>query len=285
MRLVVRQNDRVVSEFRFAKGPVYIGRHTNSQIFLPDNTVSRQHAVLFKTHEGKWIAEDLDSANKTYLNDKPIHKAEVEHGDYLRISDFTIEIGLEEDDDEKPINLEDTLTTSSRGPQVIVRKIGIEHAPPMKLPAKRTNDFLQATEQICQSNGLEQLLLALLSIAMRQFRAFHVWCALRSKSTGPMTCHAGRKQDGSAVELSEIELQEKITEGFEKTKFMLLPRLPFQMEQKKLRSAMIAPIMSTAGCFGVIYVGNSTNHEHYSLADLDYLLLLTIHTAAILKNF
>jgi hypothetical protein len=26
-------------------------------------------------------------------------------------------------------------------------------------------------------------------------------------------------------------------------------------------------------------------HEHYGLSDLDYLMLIAIHTAAILKNF
>jgi len=67
MRLVVKQNERTINEFRFNKGPIYIGRHTNSQVFLPGRAVSRQHAVIFKTYEGKWILEDLDSANKIPL--------------------------------------------------------------------------------------------------------------------------------------------------------------------------------------------------------------------------
>ncbi len=77
MRLVVKQSNGTINEFQFAQGPVYIGRGANSQVFLPDRAVSRQHAVIFTTQDGKWFVEDLDSANKTYLNDKAIHKAAI----------------------------------------------------------------------------------------------------------------------------------------------------------------------------------------------------------------
>lgn len=80
MRLVVKQDGRKVNELQFTAGPVYIGRGVNSQVFLPDRAVSRQHAVIFTTQDGKWMVEDLDSANKTYLNDKQIHKVEVKKG-------------------------------------------------------------------------------------------------------------------------------------------------------------------------------------------------------------
>jgi pSer/pThr/pTyr-binding forkhead associated (FHA) protein len=123
MRLVVKQNGRTVNEFRFTKGPIYIGRQENSQVFLHDRAVSRQHAVIFNTQDGKWMVEDLDSANKTYLNDQAIHKVEIKTGDCLRITDYTIEINLKDGaETEKPIHLEDTLAEPSGGPQFIERR-------------------------------------------------------------------------------------------------------------------------------------------------------------------
>jgi len=286
MRLVVKRNNRTVNEFQFSKGPIYVGRHTHSQIFLPERTVSRQHAVIFATQDGKWIVEDLDSANKTYLNDEEIHKAEIKSGDILRIVDFTIEIHLEgEVEAEKPIHLEDTLTTPSREAQIIVRKPDFESAPDMRLPAKRAKDFLQATDAICKADSPDELLMALLNVMLRQFSAFHAWCAFRNEPTGPMTSHAGRCIDGSIVELSDIKLNEKITEAVENGEFLLLLQVPAQVEQEKIRSAIIAPLLDPSGCLGVLYVDNSVDHEHYSLSDLDYLMLLAIHTAAILENF
>ena len=285
MRLVVKQDNRTAGEFRFTKGPIYIGRHTHSQVFLPDRAVSRQHAVIFSTQEGKWMVEDLDSANKTYLNDEAIHKTEIKTGDILHIIDYTIEINLEEETDtEKPIHLEDTLALSQT-PQIIVRKIDAEHAPAIRFPGKRAKDFFQATEAVCKANGLDEMLLVLLRIVARQFSTFHVWCALRNQPTGPMACHAGKTRDGQSVQLSEIKLSEKITQAIEKSQFLLLPRASIQLEDEKIRSAMIAPIVSPVGCFGVLYLDNDMAHEHYSVSDLDYLMLLVIHTAAILENF
>jgi len=291
MRLVVKRNNQTVNEFQFDKGPVYIGRHTRSQVFLSDRAVSRQHAVIFSTEDGKWTVEDLDSANKTYLNDEAIHKAEIKTGDCLRITDFTIEITLGDGagTDEKPVQLEDTLdleaTLATPPHEIIVRKTDPAHAPAMRLPAKRITDFSQATQAISKAGGIDEVLTALLSIALRQFSAFHTWCALRSQPTGPMTSHAGKKRDGSAVELRDIELHEKVTQAIEKGQFLVLPRVTAQIEEEKIRSAMVAPIIGSTGCLGVLYVDNALDQEHYSLSDLDYLMLIAIHTASVLESF
>jgi len=311
MRLVVKRSGETVNEFRFSKGPIHIGRHAHSQVFLPDRMVSRQHAVIFATKGGKWVVEDLDSANKTYLNKEAIDKAEIKTGDCLGIADFTIEITLEADiDADKAIHLEDTLisapgklkpalpqetpygaTASAR--DIIVRRPDVERAADIRLPAKRARDFLQATDTICKADGLDEVLKALLSIALKQFGAYRAWCALRNQPTGPMTCHAGRRRDGQTMDLGEIGLNEKITEAVDEKQFSLLPQAPTQTGDEgsrlagtqRIRSAMIAPVIDPAGCFGVLYIDNAVDQESYSLGDLDYLMLLAIHTAAIVENF
>ena len=299
MRLVVKQSERPPKEFRFTRGPIYIGRHTHSQVFLPDRAVSRQHAVIFSTQDGKWMVEDLDSVNKTYLNEEQIHKAEIKTGDVLRIVDFTIEVNFEEDTEADKVHLEDTLTKTSYDSynlqdtltgtsgqqQVIVRRLDSEHAPDIRLPAKRAGDFIQATEAICKANGLDELLQALLNITAKQFSAYHSWCALRNQPTGPMTSHAGKKRDGQAVELADIKLNEKITEAVEEGLFMLFPRVQVKLGEERIKSAIIAPIIGKTGCLGVLYIDNAPAQQRYSLSDLDYFLLLSVHTAAILENF
>jgi len=286
MRLVVKKGGQTVEEFRFGEGPIYIGRQPNSQVFLPERTVSRQHAVIFTTQDGKWIVEDLDSANQTYLNEEAIHKAEIKTGDSLRICDFTLEVNLEDEiEAEKPTHLEDTLTDVSREPQIIVRKTDAEYAPELKLPAVRVKDFMEATETICKANGPDELLEALLSVTLKQFGGHHAWCALRDQPTGPMTSHAGKSRDGKSVALSAIKLHDKVTQAVEKGQFLLLPQVSAQMVKEGVQSAMIAPIMNPTGCFGALYVDNATDHKQYNLGDLDYLMLLAISTAAILENF
>ena len=316
MHLVVKQNNAGVRELEFIEGPVSIGRAADSQVFLPDKTVSRKHAVIHNTPDGKWIIEGLASAGKTYLNDEAVHKAQIKTGDRVRITDFTIEFSLGADvntaaeadakadapavdadakanapaEPEKPVepkeefHLQAALATPPH--ETVVRQPDSSHAPAMRLAAGRLTDFSKATEVICEAGSLDELLLALLDITLEQFGAFHTWCALRTAPGGPMICHAGKKRDGNTIELDEIILRGKITQVVEKGQFLVLPRVSAQIEEDEaLRSALIAAIMRPDGCYGVLYVDNAMKDKHYSLSDLDYLMLVTMHTAAVMKKF
>ena len=291
MRIVVKQKDGNTKQFQFTQGPISIGRGADSHVFLPDKAVSRQHAVVHSTEDGKWLIEDKGSSNKTYLNDKPIDKAEVKHGDCLRITDFVLDIMMEKEvSKEMPIHPEDTLqleaALATPKHETVVRRPDAQHAPAMRLAARRLTDFSKASQRIFDAEELDGLLLTLLDVITEQFNAYHVWSALRKQPTGPMICHAGKRRDGSPVQLSELQLSEKITQAVEKGQFCVLPRVSAQMESKeRIRSAMVASIMRPKGCFGVLYVDNAMIHEHYSLSDLDYLMLIAMHTAAILKRF
>lgn len=290
MRLIVKQKDGDTREFQFSEGPITIGRVAGNQVLLPGGTVSKQHAVISLTDDGKWQVEDMDSANKTYLNDEAIHKVEINTGDSIRITEFTIEVDLEDkppvaepDQMEDTLNLEAALTTPKH--EIVVRKPDAQHAPAMRLRARRLTDFSQATDTITEVENLEALLVTLLNIMSRQFSAFHVWCALREQPSGPMTYHAGKRRDGKAVELDQLKLQDKINEAVERGHSMVLPRVSAQIEDKeRIRSALIATVRGPAGCYGVLYVDNAMVHDHYTLGDLDYLMLLAIHTAAVLKK-
>jgi len=290
MRLVLKQKDGETKEFQFASGPIQIGRAADSHVFLPDRTVSKKHATLI-CDDGKWEVHDLDSANKTYLNGEAVRQAEVKTGDAIRITEFTLEVNLDDHVDADPstefedtLNLEAGLATPMH--ETVVRKPDAGHAPAMRLPAKRLSDFSQACDAICRSDNLEDLLVALLNIGIQQFSAFHTWCALREQPNGPMTYHAGKRRDGQPVELGELMLADKINHAVERAQSLVLPRVAADLESKeRIRSALIAAICGPAGCYGVIYVDNAMVHDHYTLGDLDYLMIVAMHTAAVLKKF
>jgi hypothetical protein len=296
IHLTVKRNDQKVNDLSFDSTPIYIGRKTGIQVVLPDMGVSREHAMI-DAKEGKWTIEDLDSANKTYLNGVAIHKAAIKIGDALQIADFVIEVDFKDDadkeadlipasDDTVSLEMTDTASLSTPRDEVIVRKPDGAHAPAMRLAARRLTDFAQAADLIGEAKDLNKLVSTLLDVSLKQFTAFRVWCGLRSQKTGPITFQAGKRRDGKPVELREIRLSDKITETLEKGQSLVLPQVSAKLEAtERIRSAMIASIKSTKGCYGILYVDNAMVHEHYSLSDLDYLMVLAMHTAAILKNF
>lgn len=289
MRLVLKQKDGETKEFQFAQGPIQIGRAPDSHVFIPDRTVSKKHALI-ALNDGAWQVQDLDSANKTYLNGEPVATAELKTGDSIRITDFTIEVTLDDapqpthpDQFEDTLNLEAGLATPVH--ETVVRKPDAGHAPAMRLPAKRLSDFSQACEAICKAGNLEELLVTLLNISLKQFSAFHTWCALREQPNGPMTYHAGKRRDGQAVDLGDLKLAEKINQAVDRRQSLVLPRVGADVEEKsRIRSALITTINGSTGCFGVIYVDNAMVHDHYTLGDLDYLMLVAMHTASVLTK-
>ncbi len=290
MHLKVKQNNGQIQDYQFHEDPIHIGRGPNSQLFLPGRTVSKHHAVIFSTENGKWMVEDLDSANKTFLNGEAVHKAEIKTGDCIKITDFEIEVNLETPTpQEKAAQAEDTLhleaSLATPRTETVVRKPDAGHAPAMRLPAKRLTDFSKATDAISSTNNIEELLIVLLDTAIKQFSAFHVWCALRESPNGPMTYHAGKRRDGKTVDISQIPLADKINTAVERGQSMVLPRVSAELEgSERIRSAMIAAIVNPHGCYGVLYVDNAMIHDHFSLSDLDYLMFVAVHTASVLKN-
>ena len=290
MRLVLKQKDGEVREYQFAQGPIHIGRAADSHIVLPDRAVSKKHATIACDGEGKWMVQDHDSANKTFLNGQAIRAAAIKTGDAIRITDFTIEVGLDDkppaeqmEEFEDTLNLEAGLSTPMH--ETVVRKPDAGHAPAMRLPARRLTDFAQACDMICKGKNLEDLLVALLNISLKQFSAFHTWCALREQPSGPMTYHAGKRRDGHPVELSELRLADKINQAVDRSQSLVMPRVAADLEEKdRIRSALIAAISGPTGCYGVIYLDNAMVHDHYTLGDLDYLMLVAIHTATVLHR-
>ncbi len=286
MRLRVKQGSSLLNEFEFSKGPIYIGRHSHSQILLPKTTVSRQHAVIFTTHEGETILQDLNSANGTFVNGKPIHKVEIQSGDVITITEFTIEIDLKEKAAIPPtMHFDDTLMGEPQPAQIISRRLDGDHAPDITMPAERLKDFAVATKSICQAHGPDATLQSLLQILLHQFHAHRAWAALREGHSGPMTSYTGKTRNGRPLALGQLELRSNIDHAVETGEFMLLPRNPDPLHLPQFRSAMIAPILEEQGSVGVMYLDNTTDHEQYNIRDLDYLMLLAIHTAAVLENF
>ena len=285
MRLILKRGDSLINELRFSRGPIYIGRQIGSQIFLPDKAVSRQHTVLYTTTDGQWVVEDLDSANKTYLNDEPVHKGDLNDGDIIKIADFTIEVHIEESETKgSNISLEDTLHATLHEPQIVLRHLDGTDAPLIKMQAKRGKDFSLAAAAICKCLDAQELLAVLIELLFRQLKPFHVWVGLRKSSSGPMEVSKGREISGKGAKLEELALQQRIKEALERHQYILVPRLPMRTEGDKVNSAVIAPIMCENKCFGVLYADNALDHEHYGLNDLDYLILVSLMTGAFVKH-
>ena len=85
--LVVRRGPNAGSRFLLDKDVVTAGRHPESDIFLDDVTVSRNHAVLIEEN-GIYVVEDQGSLNGTFVNRRRIDRAPLAEGDELQVGKY-----------------------------------------------------------------------------------------------------------------------------------------------------------------------------------------------------
>lgn len=286
MRLTVTRNKQQISQLQFNKGPIQIGRHQNCQLLLPSKDVSRHHAVIFATQDGQWILEDLQSANKTYLNGQAVTREVLSDRATIQIADFTIDVDLTEQPGTlSKVQLDDTVFPEARDPQVITRALKDKQAPPLRIEAYRVGSLLRAAEVITEAHGPEHTLEALLSVLLRQFQAERAWCSFRYDPEGPMLIAGGSSADGDPFTLKNKGLLERIKLAREKQRFLLVVHPTQHSSQAGASSVLIIPIIGSKGDFGAFCLESSAGRAPFSLSDLDYALLLSVYLAVILENF
>jgi hypothetical protein len=88
--LVIRAGGgRVGESFALDGDRMTIGRRPDSDVFLDDVTVSRDHALLVK-RSGDYYLDDLGSLNGTYVNRHRIESHRLEDGDELQVGKFKL---------------------------------------------------------------------------------------------------------------------------------------------------------------------------------------------------
>ena len=88
--LVIRSGGgRVGESFALERDRMTIGRRPDSDVFLDDVTVSRDHALLVRRN-GEFYLDDLGSLNGTYVNRRRIESHRLADGDELQVGKYKL---------------------------------------------------------------------------------------------------------------------------------------------------------------------------------------------------
>jgi diguanylate cyclase (GGDEF)-like protein len=78
--------------------PVTMGRSADCDFRLLNRAISRLHCRVWRDNSGFWV-RDLNSTNKTYLNDRPVVEARLKDGDFITVGGIVVQFTQEKDVD------------------------------------------------------------------------------------------------------------------------------------------------------------------------------------------
>src|SRR5262249_34414349 len=67
-----------------------IGREPACDIYLPHPNVSRRHAQLQQTDQGRWMLQDLSSLNHVFVENRAVKQIVLDHGTDVRIAEYRL---------------------------------------------------------------------------------------------------------------------------------------------------------------------------------------------------
>ncbi|WP_455206470.1 FHA domain-containing protein [Kaarinaea lacus] len=90
-KLIKMQNGEILETYHITKSELKIGRASDNDVILHDETVSSHHAVITAavvSDDGfvkEYRIQDLQSTNKTFVNNKEISERKLKDKDVVRV--------------------------------------------------------------------------------------------------------------------------------------------------------------------------------------------------------
>jgi adenylate cyclase len=299
MMELVYKKDGKENVFPLQKTEVVVGRSPDADLTLESTAVSRFHAK-FKVDGNKVTVEDLESRNKTKVNDAAVKRAPIVPGDRVTFGDFTLEVRLAGLTPEQRVVLEDTDVrgggeTIMRSREELARLIE-GSSPPGRLAdvsqIQRNNRILRALTKVAKDliseDSLDSLLQKFLSLVFENIPA----------ERGMLGLYEGDELVPRVVEYrnpkrkdEKIVIPKAITAKVRKDKVSILT-MDAQQEFDAsasilalgIHSAMCVPLWDKDRVIGTIYVDEDRVTGKFSSDDLELLGALANYAAVAIER-
>jgi phosphoserine phosphatase RsbU/P len=281
--------------YPLAKPRVTIGRSRESDIFLPDQWLSRHHAAVEDRGDGYWVC-DLNSKNGTLLNGEPVREwRRLRPGDVITLGEhaltFCADTAAEEEEEREP---EGTRVFSVKELSAINTRPAID---PGEL--QRQNRVLailsKAASELVVHRPLGELFELVLDLLLEAVGAERGAILLLEGGPPHPVIKASRSRGGDALSRVSRSIARR---AMEERVSLLLPNVledvRFKSEDSILasgiRTAMCAPLWFTAtgegrdSVIGLVYVDSLQQAHAFTDDDLRVLTALANVAAAKIEN-
>ncbi len=281
--------------FEVTEGEGLIGRR-NGAIPLTDSTVSRRHARLVREN-GRWLLEDLGSANGTFLNGSRLGRQMTVHGgDQIRCGTSLLIFGGELSDniqaqvdlesDQEQLDAAVVATVPSNEDSVIIPtpEAGRQAIGNLRI----LYDLIAEVGSIFNVDALLGRIMEKVFAVVRADRGFILLADEDGQLNLKASRVAGQPADGEKLPISRTIVNEVMRNqvGVLSSNAMTDRRFASgkSVHNLGIRSAMCVPIMGREGILGVIHVDCNVSEHTYSTEQLRLLTAIGYHTGLAIEN-
>jgi len=299
--LVLQQKDAQPVIFTLANPVTTLGRSSTNDIFLTDQSVSREHAKIVALEDGGFEIHDLGAKHPTAVNGVVISHHKLQNGDRIRLGDSILIFRSGETHTTTHVEFlsaEDMTQESVEVASLDATKTDVFSTDEMDLTSLKKDhqrlmllyEFGKAINQHLEDSY--QMLDEILSAAFKSLDAERGFIALTDEDTGDLNCELVRDTTGEKVpeklEVSSTILHKVLKEGVSLLTVNALKDSEFRdvksVKEYSIRSAICSPLFFRDEVIGVVYLDNRAEAGRFSENDLIFLTALCNQAGIALGN-
>lgn len=312
-KIVIKNSESGDSfEFDLTRDETHIGRAADrNDVVLEASQVSRQHAIIKRSRQAFTLI-DLNSANGTFVNGKPVKEHVLRNGDSFSISKFTVEF---KDAAGAPSvryashEIEGTMVMRTPGeisaviPQMDKAAISqtgpgsksvLDYVEVLRKKAETLARIYELNQMLGSDFSQEEIFRKVSEMVFRLTSADRFLVLLKDSDSGELSTVAaefrnpGSAQAGAEVTISKTVVDRVIAERISVLSFDTHLDQRFveakSIVMQKISSVMCAPLLRKNDVLGVIYVDCRETLKLLREDDLDLLNAVAAETSIAVDN-
>jgi HD-GYP domain-containing protein (c-di-GMP phosphodiesterase class II) len=287
--------------------PTSVGREKSNRIRVSDFSVSRRHAEIV-WDRGVYTVIDLESTNRTYVNNQPITRQVLNHGDRVRFGNihFVFEhsdgawsaesAGRSDVSHElRPLlagELRSERTVELDGSAILaeIARLQQESRAELSQADQKLLALYQINTAITTIDDLPALLGSILNILFTIIPADRGVIMLHNDKTGMLELTAVKT---SSAQFEKLSLSSTVVQKvMSERKAVLISDTradaELQLQQSiisaEIKSAMCAPLLFKDQVLGILYLDSVSLLREYRLQDLELLAAIAAQVGIVLQN-
>ncbi len=316
MAYIVIENGALQGQKYEVDGDLVIGRHSSCTVVLRSPGISRRHCKISRTN-GKYMIEDLNSRNGSYINGQPVKNNKLANNDLINLSNYIVRFLAPEqkeavkqsvvfEDDEakkysKAMSMDSPFSTdlaSAIGPGS-VGDIGISLAAPgdetdqlVNDLQKRIDNLYQVTYALSSTTDEDELFDTILECLLTVFPQAHRALLLTGDKIDTVEVKIVRYRDPKKKQ-GAIKVSKSIVQDVLNRREALLVSDTAADEQfgtavsiiaQNICSIIVAPLISQGEIYGILQVENINIINPFTAKDLNDLVGVAVQSALFMRN-